>query len=216
MASGKFQSSRERQENGPCQRVILRDKPLAEGGVQIFNLTDAMAHWKIVSERYAQVGVKIVVDTYSYRDPPTGVDLADGLKIHERGSTVLSGEAKSVISNLGTIGTDDIHIFYVPRIDIGNVVDHGVAIADFGFDEIDDPYTYNAFVAKDVASPHYGLTAAHELGHLLTNDGHGETTTPFPYFRLMYGGGLSDNGIMGSKRLNGIEGNKIRSDPHAK
>ena len=194
--------------------VILRDKPLSEGGVVLFQLTEAIAHWKIVNERYAQVGVKVIVDTYNYADPPAGVNLADGLKVRELGGTVLADEAKALITNSGTVGTSDIHIFYVPRIDNGSLVDHGVAVADFYYDEADDPYTYNAFVAKDVSLPHYGLTSAHELGHLLTNTGHGETTTPFPFYRLMFGGGASDDGILGSKRLNNDEEEKIKNDPH--
>lgn len=194
--------------------VILRDKPLSEGGVVLFQLTDAIKHWKIVSERYAQVGVKVIVDTYSYADPPAGVNLSDGLKVSELGAMVLTTEAKALITNLGTIGTSDIHIFYVTTIKTGNQPVQGIAVADFFFDESEDSYTYNAFVAKDVPGPHYGLTLAHELGHLLTNKGHGGTTTPFPYYRLMFGGGLSDNGILGSKRLTNEEEETIKNDPH--
>ena len=65
-------------------------------------------------------------------------------------------------------------------------------------------------------NPFYGLTVAHELGHLLTNFGHGETTTnPFPYYHLMYGNGLSDIGILGSKRLYNTDEDKIQNDSHA-
>lgn len=194
--------------------VIMRDKLLSAGGQPLFDLTDAIDHWKIVSERYAQVGVKVVVDTYTYCDPPAGVNLSDGLKVGELGGTALATEAKAVITNLGTIGTSDIHVFYVPRIDDGSLVDHGVAIADYYYDEVEDPYTYNAFIAKDVAGAHYGLTAAHELGHLLTNEGHGETTNPRPSHHLMFGGGLRDIGITGSKRLYEDDEEKIWKDPH--
>ncbi|MGL4399811.1 MAG: hypothetical protein ACRCXD_08070, partial [Luteolibacter sp.] len=196
--------------------VILRNKPLSEGGVELFGLTDAISHWKTVNELYAQVGVKIIVDTYSYQDPPVGVNLIDGLKVHNLGSTVLEDEAKSIITNLGTIGTSDIHVFYVPTIDIGSLVVRGIAIADYYHDDADEEYTYNAFVAKDVVGAHYGLTAAHELGHLLTNFGHGETIqNPYPYYNLMFGGGLQDTGITGSKRLYEHQEGKIHSDPHA-
>lgn len=142
------------------------------------------------------------------------LNLGDGLKVHKLGGTALATEAKAVITNLGTIGTSDIHVFYVPRIDDGSLVDHGVAIADYYYDEVEDPYTYNAFVAKDVAGAHYGLTAAHELGYLLTNEGHGETTNPRPSHHLMFGGGLRDIGITGSKRLYEDDEEKIWKDPH--
>jgi hypothetical protein len=196
--------------------VILRNKPLSQGGIPAFTLTEVIEHFRIVNERFAQVAVNVIVDSYTYQDPPSGVDLSDGLKVSNLGSTILADEVKNVITNLGTVGSSDIHIFYVPRIDVGNLVDHGVAIADFYFDETEDPFTYNAFVAKDVNNPFYGLTVAHELGHLLTNFGHGETTTnPFPYYHLMYGNGLSDIGILGSKRLYNTDEDKIQNDSHA-
>ena len=173
-----------------------------------------MDHWRIVSERYAQVGVEVEVVSYRFVDPPSGVNLSDGRSVQDLGATVLEDEAKTLIGNIGTIGTEDIHVFYVNDLDIGGAGGpRGIAIASFAFDESESQYAYNAFIARNASSP-YGLVAAHELGHLLTNDGHGETETPFPYWRLMFGGGLSNAGITGSKRLNEDEEEKIHSDTH--
>jgi hypothetical protein len=70
--------------------IIVRDKPLAVGGLPAVTVAEADAQLLVARERYAQVGVNLTWSTSAIHDLPTGVDLEDGLKVMEVGSTTLA------------------------------------------------------------------------------------------------------------------------------
>ena len=124
---------------------------------------------KMVQERYAQAGVKVEY-TIAERDVPSGVDLSDGVTVRDTSAShTLSTEAKTFLDGLATVNaTKDVQIFFVNRAIVGGGDVRGTAVADYWYDESEESYTYNLFVAN-ISTP---FTAAHELGHLLTDDGH--------------------------------------------
>jgi hypothetical protein len=192
--------------------IILRDKPEASGGVPVIAVTTVSSFWKIAKERYAQVGVDIQWTGPTVEDPPDGIDLSDWLQaLDSDTNTVLSAEAKTLVSVLGTTNnTDDIHVFYVNLIKVGSTFAGGMAVADFYFDESDDPFTHNIFINNDSSSPWGGYAAVHELTHLTTDAGHTTTNT----WRLMHDTLLTITGATGSRRLTASEETIIRGNSH--
>ncbi len=192
--------------------IILRDKSAATGGVPVIAVATVSNFWNIAKERYAQVGVDIQWTGPTVEDPPAGVDLSDWLQVLDTStSTVLSAEAKTLISAVGTANTTaDIHVFYVNRIAVGSSFAGGLAVADFYFDESDDPFAYNMFINSSTSSPWGGYAAAHELTHLTTDAGHPTADT----WRLMHGAVLTTTGAAGSRRLTASEETTIRGNSH--
>ena len=90
--------------------VILRDDI---GGQAAVTVNQAAEFFDLACQRFAQVGVGITWSSPVVCDPPTGVDLSDGLTVrYANDSTNLADEAKALISGLGTAGNpDDIHVF---------------------------------------------------------------------------------------------------------
>lgn len=192
--------------------IILRDKPVATGGVPVIAAATISNFWMIARERYVQVGVDIQWSGPTIIDPPTGVDLADGLLVRDpAGSTVLAAEAKNLIVGAGTTNTAaDIHVFYVNDVMAGSTPLGGSAVADYYYDESEDPFTYNVFISDSTSSPWGGYAAVHELTHLTTDDGHPTADT----WRLMHGGSLTTTGATGSRRLTVSEETTIRGNSH--
>lgn len=147
-----------------CDVVVLK-----VGGAVVRPNAEVEAAMKMVQERYAQVGVKVEYAIVE-RDPPAGVDLTDGVTVRDVSeSHTLSAEGKSFLDGLATVGAaKDVHIFFINRAKIGADDVRGTAVADYWYDESEESYTYNLFVAN-ISTP---FTAAHELGHLLTDAGH--------------------------------------------
>jgi len=203
--------------------VILRNKALAEGGVELVPFTTVAEYLRITKERYAQVGVDIEVVRVAIEDPPPGVDLSDGLTVQTTPSeTTISNEARSLIQRWGTVGSADIHIFYVNNIvyDVG-LSPMGIAFAHFALAASEEDYTYNAFVSTmKVASSVQlgGLVTAHELGHLLRDAGHAPNTGAIPEIQLMIRGRdmVAADGILSSKRLSNSDETAIQGNSHAK
>lgn len=204
--------------------VILRDKAQSAGGVPIVSVASVNGFWKIAQERYAQVGVKVNVVSVEVKDPPSGVDLTDGMLTLSTSSDgrPLAQEARSLITALGTKGdSSDIHVFYVNRIQTGTGFSGGWATAEYWHLNTDPDYTYNIFIeynnsmASSAGITWQGYAAAHELGHLLTNAGHEDSSGSYPVWHLMHGSGLSTNGIMGSRRLKISNQAAIHGNSHA-
>ena len=189
------------------QILIVRDKPTATGGTAPISKGDVETDWKLVRERFAQVGVKINYDIAPAPvDPPDGVDFTDGFKIRDpMSSKVLTEEAKKLISGLGTVPqTGDIHVLYVETI-YGAL---STAVADYWYEESEDPYTFNIILRKDrgVFDP------AHELGHILTDKGYGTTV---PKTNLMHEKQYDGNTVTTMKRLDSSQETRIRGRaPH--
>jgi Metallo-peptidase family M12B Reprolysin-like len=202
--------------------VILRDKPQAAGGVELISPTVVTSFWKIANERYAQCGVRLNVTHAGVNDPPTGVDLSNGLNTTDSSATdllagngVVSQESKDLITGLGTgASSADIHIFYVNTITTAGFPAGGTAFADFAFAASEDTFIYNVVLSDPTLSPWGGYAAAHELGHLLTNGGHEDASGVFPLWHLMHNS-LDTNGISGSRRLKQSDATKILSNSHA-
>jgi len=173
--------------------VILRDQPAFAGGVPVTAQAEVEDEWQVVAERYAQVGVHVTW-AINIVDPPAAINFADGIHAmsaadHQKVST----EMKELIDTHGTnANTDDIHAFYVETLHStpGKNV-NGVAIADFAFDESEEPYINNIIFDNSRSI----LTAPHELGHILTDAGHEADS-----FNIMYAAPAAQNTVVAKKR----------------
>jgi hypothetical protein len=189
--------------------VILRNKSLVTGGVAVISELAVNAEFKEVNERYAQAGIRIT-HNLSTVDPPLGVDLSDGLtEFIAVGSA--TAEEHSLITGAGTATTDDIHVFYVNHLtsSFGEVFREAVFPAPLGENIIAGAETTPG--GGGTSSVHFNV--AHELGHLLKNDG----SHPYNPYQLMRGGGTSATNTLGaSKRFLVDEITTMRGSKHAK
>lgn len=195
--------------------VILRDKALSAGGVPVANPGTVSNHWRVACERYAQTGVKIAWGV-SISDPPTGVDLSDGIAaVAVTNANHLSIETRSLISGLGT-GTNnaDFHAFYVSGLFWTNAPSldplYGIGIADYWFDPSEDGYLYNAIIDSATVADGKLFNPAHEIGHCLTDDvaHHGAA------WNIMSMPTSTSNAPTGTKRFDNTQGGKIYNDTH--
>lgn len=186
--------------------VILRDDT---GGQAVVTVNQAAEFFNLACQRFAQVGVGITWSSPVVCDPPTGVDLSDGLTVrYANDSTNLADEAKALISGLGTAGNpDDIHVFFVTRVKAGDHLKAGSAVANYYYMGTEDqPYWYNAFLSSNSCPDRLGYGVAHELAHLLGVSHHATET-----WRLMHPSIVLD-GIKGSRRLSSEEETSIKGD----
>jgi hypothetical protein len=168
-------------------------------------------HWKIVNERFAQVGVKVNWTIQNdHANPPAGVDFINGFTIRDPlASSILAPEAKSLITGYGTTSTTaDIHVFYVNWIQGGLA---GTSVGRYRYTaSSESPYLDNIVIGAN----RYTFTPAHELGHLLINWGYlGESIAKT---NLMYEGQpfTVNNNVFAKKRLNVDQQKKIRDNAH--
>ena len=70
-------------------------------------------------------------------------------------------------------------------------------------------YWYNAFVAVTNAPDQLGLRIAHELGHLLEDDGHGSNT-----WQVMYVHPQNPSDSVGARRFLDEEETRMRENDH--
>ncbi len=178
--------------------VILR---LTAGGTPVISQADVERDLKIAQERYAQVGIKLTW-SISFADPPSGVDLSDGLNEFSDPSAP-SAEETALLSSLGTTTTSDLQIFYVNSLSNGSFGESFVE----GF----APSALAANVIMSVARRLF--TLPHELGHVLKSDvSHASNT-----YQLMRGGGTSATNTLGSsKRITTSEEATMQGSSHAK
>ena len=201
------------------QVFILRDLPLADGGTALVAEASVEADLKVAQERFAQVGLKFTWGAITTMDPPSGVDLSDGLTV--QGFTPgdlgkVHAEARALVAGSPPM---TICVYYVSGIinGGGGVVFGGTAtgyaLTDSGLDASEDAYTYKAFVAQGAAR----LVLAHELAHLLTDGGHVDTYEYGASRNLLTGGGVSSSiGSFGSKRINPSQEIRILANPRTK
>jgi hypothetical protein len=109
-----------------------------------------------MNQRYAQICMQVQASV-AFKDPPTGVNLADGLDVKDSQDPI-AAETIRLLNAFATASTDDIQMFWVKEINspIGTITS-GVTIGDT-----------NNIVMSSIRAP---LTAAHELGHVLCGGG---------------------------------------------
>jgi hypothetical protein len=186
--------------------IILRDKAQADGGTPVQTQADVEAKWKIVTERYGQVGTLVTWDV-DIKDPPAGVDLSDGLLVRPTSASKrLTAEAKALIEGLGTKGAaNDIHAFHVNEIKVGTGGAYGSAVADYWYDAAEDDYLYNLFLDPTANKI---FTPPHELAHLLVDTGHEAS----PVNVLQTSTSIS-NTVGATKRFTETQETKIHASP---
>jgi len=192
--------------------IILRDKPLADGGTEVVSVAEAESWLAVANERYAQTGIELTWSTPAIHDPPSGVNLVDSDKLLVRQSSALvylASEAKALVDNLGTTGNiSDIHIFFVGELRIGSAPAVGSSVAEYYYHNSENAYLYNIFIGHSSSGASMGYVVAHEVGHLLTNFGHQSYG-----WQLMYDY-ASGAGVSGTKRLSSSEEGAIQGDSH--
>jgi len=97
--------------------VIIRDMATGNPVIPIVTVLD---YWQIAKERYAQVGVEVVVKSVNIKDPPNGMDISDGLKLFESLNSPLTKDAKKFIKAYGHMkgSGKNIHVFYVKKYSV--------------------------------------------------------------------------------------------------
>ena len=115
-----------------------------------------------------------------------------------------------IITELGTSTTDDIQVFYVNYLksSVSEAFREAVFPAPLGENII--------AAAKYTPGGGYPLPVhfqvAHELGHLLLNDGLHPSNT----YQIMRSGASTDNTLGAAKRFTDVEINKMKKSKHAK
>ena len=195
--------------------IIMRGRPDSEWGSPLILVSEVEDIMSVARDRFAQIGIDLAWETPEIRNPPAGMVLTNMFVVRDTPSTnVLSADAKRLISEVGTVGdTSDIHIVFLKNLLAGTSELVATSVSDFRYAPSEDGYLFNVFVdsldVKDV--PEYGgYIVAHELGHLLTDEGHIANDK----WRLMYAV-PGTNGAAGSRRMSDSEETKIGDDPHA-
>jgi hypothetical protein len=197
-------------ENGTVNvvPVILYD-PFAPPHVGIAQVAQAL---EIANQKFAQTGITLTWEYPVACAPPAGVTLTNGLTIRSPyGSTNLDVEAKAAIAGVSNIGpSSDIHIIFANELNAGDRHPYGSAVTQSYYAGIsDEPYWYNAFVAVTNAPDQLGLRIAHELGHLLEDDGHGSNT-----WQVMYVHPQNPSDSVGARRFLDEEETRMRENDH--
>ena len=193
--------------------VILRNMAATNGGEPVVSIATVESAMEIACERYAQVGIKLTWDTPVVSDPPSGVNLSDGLTVRTNENTRwLAEEAKSAIAGVGTVDNlTDIHLIFVPSLYAGEVTPTGSSVAGYWYtNSVDQAYLFNAFLKNAPTLESFGAAIAHEIGHLLTNAGHAPNSCPW---RLMYKK-ITSTDVTGQRRFVAAEETLIRGNDH--
>jgi hypothetical protein len=124
---------------------------------------------KDAAERYAQVGVKLNWK-FQPASQPSGVNLIDGLSMS--GTNMMDPEEVALLNGLATGSPKDMQIFIVNNLDAGpGTTLFGKSYPDFS--SAGTRYVYSVIINHSQLSTNRGrYTIAHEIGHVLTNDGH--------------------------------------------
>lgn len=112
---------------------------------------------KEANEAFAAVGIKINAKIVSH-DTPKGVDLSDGFSIKDE---------KPLFDKLGTSSKKDVQVFYVGSFD---KPPEGRAAQAYAHPE--KWFSGNEMNTVIMSSTKSSYVLAHEIGHILTNDGH--------------------------------------------
>ena len=182
---------------------------------------------KRAKERFAQVGIKFVIDSNVVKPVPlkkmqtTDVNTA----IIGPFAAPVGVQVQALIDLFGTQSLDDVHVFYCKSVtDSAN--NNSIAGASYLEGSLSgtpySKYGNNVLVASGAKL----FTLAHELGHMLTNRWHfaNPATDPSNYsngnyvvdHNLMKKGTSTQNLLDSTKRLYSDQGNWIRSHRTAK
>lgn len=197
---------------------ILKDRD----GELVISEDAVESQWRVVRERYAQVGVRIdwkitVVEPLAGRE-----GLVDTLIMRENNSsTVLHQNAKDMIDGIVPANKrDGVYCYYVKKLvtfdDVtgAEIPLNGSAIAKWAYPN-DIFYHYNIFMSLGTIEdeiPDWGFIAAHELAHCVGNLTHNDGYR----WMLMYKNPTGYSNHLGTKRFTLAEEVKIHNDPHAK
>jgi hypothetical protein len=146
---------------------ILRDKKAADGGQPVLTQQQIEADVIWANAIFAPVGIRFDA-TFQIVDPPTGVDFSNGFDVYPprldaNGKIQITDEEKALLgaSDIRTAGTDDIEIYYVLPM-TGRFGESFWASA-----VPDSKYADSVVVGQDRTY----RTLAHEIGHILLDDG---------------------------------------------
>ena len=155
----------------------------------------------LAMERYAQVGVKLVVDSNEVKPVPSSMLTSQvNATIVGPFASPISNDSKFLIQAYGTQSIEDIHVFYCKSVSYELNAVAGYTYIENGFTG-----TLNGIYANNVlvSSGKKPFTLAHELGHVLTNRLH----FGIQYSNTSY---VVDNNLMaaGTSLTNQIESTK--------
>jgi len=210
--------------------VYLRALVLVENGNQLIETRYVVEHLYTARETFAQIGVNLTWDI-EFPSVPSDVILSDDLPIFDPNHPdkyYVFSETKSLVEQRGTVpSTDDIDVFYIRngRFDetqqyfLGVQIRPGIRSAG-GVHPSDMGYSYNVFInarhKDDMGNPvsvFRPFTLAHELTHLLSDDGDHSADS----WNLMHKTTSETKSLItDTKRLNSTQEEKIHEDVHVK
>ncbi len=132
-------------------------------------------HIKALKERYAQVGLQIVVDGPLIKEIPNSINLDDGYQIQDDGIPGIVEEEGAFLEAVATEDDGDIEVFYVPFIaDISSPEEESTAGYSYVPSKLGEALesVHNNIVMSGNATRY---VLAHELGHILLNSGSHDT-----------------------------------------
>jgi hypothetical protein len=165
-------------------------------GTPVLNLAEANHAVHKANESFAQVGV-LLIPAIQFIDPPAGVDLSNGLDgFTTPGPSETAEEQALMVPGTRTAATDDVELYFVNFI-VGGGTSEWKGESFPAYAVSDSKYADSVIIAKN----YYSLfTVAHELGHVLLDDGT-HYTGPVRTTNLMRNGGTSAIDLVtGSKR----------------
>ncbi|MBI4738682.1 hypothetical protein HY772_03840 [Candidatus Woesearchaeota archaeon] len=199
--------------------VILRE---TAGGAPVITQANVENQWNIAVERYAQVSVTLTY-SISIQDPPTGVNLNDGISATAwTNDRLVNQELRNLINGLGTGNNNtDFHAFYVnelywrwgPNPPPGQDADplYGVAIADYWFDESEEGYLYNIIIDRSTIPNNKLFTVPHELAHCLADTFHHTDE-----WNILYTPTSTSNTVTSTKRFDETQGGRVYDNQHSR
>jgi len=152
------------------------------GGSAVISTSTVQDHWKIVEERFAQVGIKVnwTIKSGSPFDPPPGIDFSDPLDefytyTDDNWNNVASDTETIINAHGGTSSINDIQAFYVKNLrtdPVEDLIAKGAALWTLNLITSDAGFANNILINADFSSSNLRFVSAHELGHLflLTHD----------------------------------------------
>jgi hypothetical protein len=180
---------------------------LKTNGTPVVTTASVEEDMRQVAERFAQMQINVAYTIAEPVDPPSGVDLSDGIdEMPESVSITAEEEALLGVSALRTATDGDIEVYYVNRMS-------GTAFAEsFPASVVDSQYKNSIIVGANRISYQ---TLAHEAGHLLLNAG-GHYEGAHAEQNLMYYAGVSDHTVRSPKRVTKDQAASFRASPLAK
>lgn len=200
--------------------VTVTIYPVNAGALPPFPVSEIEKDVKAAKECYAQIGLKLNVTIGEHLSVPSFVmvaneniplNLADGLDfpITLPGTTrpPLTDEEMAFFTAVASTSTDDIQIFYIDKFSVAGNQNSGIK----GFADRASAFDPGVFANTIVLQQNrFPFVLAHELGHLLLNDGSHEGVRE----NLMSTGREYQNTLIDDpKRLNGEQQKSILSSP---